>query len=147
MTTTDQIADAALEYLVPRVNMTVGTREELRRVILKAAEKLAPSGQGMLAFDITASKHGGNAQSNAAAHDGQGRRRPQRTRIWVWLHERGTAGGTVEEISQALEMRYTTVSARCAELKAAGTIRESGQTRRTETGSAAAVLITSPVTS
>lgn len=99
--------------------------------------------QQAFCFDVTSTKHRGNRQSVKAAVEGEHRRPSQKRRIWLYIHERGESGATVEEISNELTMRYTTVSARCSEMKTEGIIKASGRTRQTETRSDADVLIVS----
>lgn len=142
MTTAEQISDRVIGFLGRRTMLSTGTREELREIIASEFSAVAPRQQPSLDFtDVTAGRHGGNRQSLLAAKDGESRRPNQRTRIWTWLHERADRGGTVEEISIALDIRYTTVSARAAEMKTEGIIKESGRTRETETKSLASVLV------
>lgn len=138
--TADQIADRAIKFLGARTMLTTGTREEFRQLLIRELEPLAPNPQPRINFDVTAGKHGGNSESVKAAKDGQSRRADQRRRVWTYLHEHG--GATCWEISQAIQMPYQTCSARCADLKADGMIRKTGETRKTPTGSAAAVLVT-----
>lgn len=141
MITSDKIADEVLKFVCNRVNVTLGTRLEIRRFVAEQVDPFLPRAQSSLNFDVCAGKHQGNRQSVKAAKEGESRRPSQRQRIWTWLHERGEVGGTVEEIADALSMRYTSVSARCAELKRDGLVKESGKTRQTETQSDAAVLV------
>lgn len=140
MTTAESLADDVLGFLCRRVNVTTGTRQDIKRFIVDRVRQYVPSAQ-MSMEDITANRHGGNRQSEQAADQHKARRASQRQRIWTFLHERGPHGATVEEISQALCIRYTTSSARCSEMKRDSLIRDSGQTRLTDTSSDAAVLV------
>lgn len=145
MTTADQIADDLLRFIVNRVNVTTGTREDIRRQIVQKFEPFAPKQQPVLDFDITAGKHGGNPQSIAAAIKGKGKHAQMRRTIYTYLlklRDEGTPGATCWEISEATGILYNTCSGRCSELKADNMIRESGELRATGTGSAAAVLVT-----
>lgn len=63
-----------------------------------------------------------------------------RDRIHAWLIQRGNLGATNEEISLALNLRMSTVSARTCELKAMSWIDEAGE-RKTSSGRKAAVLV------
>lgn len=142
MTTAESISKEICDWLGRRTMLSTGTRQELHRLVAQKFSAVAPRQQPSLDFsDVTAGRHGGNRQSLLAAKDGESRRPNQRTRIWTWLHERADRGGTVEEISIALDIRYTTVSARAAEMKTEGIIKESGRTRETETKSLASVLV------
>jgi len=123
--------------------LSTGTRKELADLVAQEFSAVAPREQPVLDFsDITASKHNGNRQSLKAAREGESRRPNQRKRIWLYIHEQGGQGATVEEISKALSIRYTTVSARCSEMKRDLLIKESGRTRQTDTQSDADVLVT-----
>ena len=93
--------------------------------------------------DLCSRKHRGSPESEAAHAVVVPRKAELHALILgelAWLAEVG-AGGTCEELSQALQMRYTTCSARCSELLKAGRIRKSGARRPTSTGCLAAVLV------
>ena len=78
--------------------------------------------------DICAHRSSSNPNSFLANLHVSGRKRTQRERIYLALLERPA---TCEELSFRLYMRYTTVSARLAELKADRFITPSGEERRT----------------
>lgn len=79
--------------------------------------------------------------SQAAANSIAGEAPNLRDRIHAWLIQRGERlGGTNEEISLALNLRMSTVSARTCELKAMSLIEEAGE-RKTSSGRKAAVLV------
>jgi len=63
-----------------------------------------------------------------------------RERVYGFIAHRAH-GATNEEITVALDMRMSTVSARTNELKREGRIVESGETRPTTSGRNAAVLV------
>jgi predicted ArsR family transcriptional regulator len=63
-----------------------------------------------------------------------------RRRICAWFSERGPA--TCEQASNALGIRYTTMSARISELKADGLLVVTGERHRTSGGTSAAMLRT-----
>lgn len=90
--------------------------------------------------DITAARHGGNDESTAAFAKVEPHRQRQREDILALLRS-VSLGLTVEEISNRLGMRMTSVSARASELKRDHLIRPSGRRRETSTGAGAAVLI------
>jgi hypothetical protein len=52
-------------------------------------------------------------------------------------------GATCDEVEQWLDLTHQTASARCAELKAQGKVKDSGARRRTRSGRLAAVLVAS----
>ncbi len=87
------------------------------------------------AQDITARKHGGNAESEEA--NLRTNKARDRARIITLLREREL---TCEEVSLALSMPYTTCSARLSELKKDGLAVATGERRPTRSGSPAAVL-------
>jgi hypothetical protein len=88
--------------------------------------------------DICAHRSGSNAHSFLANLHVSGRKRSQRERIYVQLRDFGPA--TCEELSLGLAMRYTSVSARLAELKADRFVTPSGQERKTTGGEWASVM-------
>lgn len=88
--------------------------------------------------DICGSRSGHNAHSFLANLHVSGRKRTQRERIYLSLVEQGPA--TCEELSGRLTMRYTSVSARLAELKADRWVTPSGQERKTTGGEWASVM-------
>jgi hypothetical protein len=88
--------------------------------------------------DICRNRHQMNAHSFLANLHVAGRKHTQRERIYLYLSEKGSA--TCEELSLRLSMRYTSVSARIAELKAATWITPSGEERKTTGGEWASVL-------
>jgi hypothetical protein len=96
--------------------------------------------------DICANRHQGNAESSAANKRVAPKKADLREMLRQWFVFRGSAGGTCEEASVALGMRYTTCSARISELKAdktlVGVLSADGKQVRKKTsgGSSAAVL-------
>ena len=88
--------------------------------------------------DVCAHRSGANANSFLANLHVSGRKRTQRERIYLSLAEQGPA--TCEELSGRLEMRYTSVSARLAELKAARWVTPSGAQHKTTGGDTASVM-------
>ena len=88
-------------------------------------------------LDICARKHRGSLTSAAAHAAVVPRKQALRAMILTFVKEQ-LFGATVEEIAEALRIRYTTASARVSELKRDGLLRIGGQ-RRTTTGCMAAV--------
>lgn len=88
--------------------------------------------------DICRHRSGANANSFLANLHVSGRKHTQRERIYLWLRAFGPA--TCEEISSALSMRYTSVSARLAELKAMRLVTPSGIERKTTGGELASAM-------
>ena len=88
--------------------------------------------------DICAHRSSSNPNSFLANLHVSGRKRTQRERIYVELVEHGPA--TCEELSGRLGLRYTSVSARLAELKADRWITPSGAERKTTGGELASVV-------
>jgi hypothetical protein len=95
--------------------------------------------------DICARKHKGNPQSVEANKQAGSNKARDRQRVVEFIKSRGEYGATTEEASEALELRYTTASARFSDLKRDGLIVESGRTRKTRSGCAAAVCVVSRV--
>jgi hypothetical protein len=89
-------------------------------------------------LDVCARKHRGS-KTSAEAHDKVvPRKQALRAMILTFVKEQ-LFGATVEEISEALRIRYTTASARVSELKRDGLLRISESRRQTATGCFAAV--------
>jgi hypothetical protein len=96
--------------------------------------------------DICRNRHGGSATSEAANERVAPHKGSLRASVLRFIRVRGQFGATVEEISEICKLRYTTVSARVSELKRDGLVIASGRTRKTYSGSEAAVLILTPTT-
>jgi predicted HTH transcriptional regulator len=77
--------------------------------------------------DVCARRHRGSAESRAANERVQSFKLEDQSRIWLYLLANGPA--TSKEISSALHMGYTTVSARMSELKAEDWLRPTGERR------------------
>ena len=88
--------------------------------------------------DICAHRSSHSPRSFLANLHVTGRKRSQRERIYLQLRDFGPA--TCEELSQRIALRYTSVSARLAELKADRWITPSGQERETTAGEMASVM-------
>lgn len=91
-------------------------------------------------FDICGRRHKGNRQSVRAEQSVKDRKPTQTQRIVAYLRERGMLGATCEELSIALELRYTSASARCSEMKECGWVAIAGE-RKTTGGDMADVLV------
>ena len=91
--------------------------------------------------DICANRHGGSPTSSEA-HASLGRMALEtlRAKVAGFVRSRGTSGATCEEIEAAMGLRHQTASARCAELKRLGILRDSGRRRPTSSGRPASVL-------
>jgi hypothetical protein len=90
--------------------------------------------------DITTRRHRHSPTSDAAFEAIKDHAPNLRERVWQFIHSRGKLGATTYEVSEALGMKYTTVSARMSELKRDGRIVETGQRRVTDSNCAAAVM-------
>jgi hypothetical protein len=90
--------------------------------------------------DICRLKHGRNALSEAANKRVHRSKYELRELLYQWVLMQGNRGGTCEEASNALGVRYTTASARLSELKADRWLVPTGERRKTTGGSSAAVL-------
>lgn len=89
--------------------------------------------------DVCANKHDGNELS-LAAHKGAIGRAPKSKALILTAIENSGDGLTVTELTELLEMPYTTVSARVSELKMTELLIDSGRRRKTSTGRMSAVL-------
>lgn len=90
--------------------------------------------------DITARKHGGNAQSiaaNPSAHS----KAAMRQRIQSELRQRGRFGATTDELAICFNVPPNEISGRTAEMKRDGMVIENGNKRPTRRGKNAAVLV------
>ncbi len=93
--------------------------------------------------DPCVARHGGAEESEQAFAQAVTHKETDYRRILAYVAEQGQQGATVEQVAVALGLRYTTASARCAELKHGERPRlvKNGQRRATTSGSAAAVLV------
>lgn len=92
--------------------------------------------------DITASRHRGNRESEAAHDSIRESKERTRLRILEFLQSRGEYGATWEEIALALGLRYAN-SGRLSELKAEKPCRivVTDRTRKTTSGHEAGVVM------
>lgn len=88
--------------------------------------------------DICGHRSSHSANSFIANLHVAGRKHTQRERIYLWLLGSGPA--TCEELSNRLGLRYTSVSARLAELKRDRWVTPSGIERKTTGGELAAAM-------
>lgn len=96
---------------------------------------------GVSTTDITANRHGGNEESKAAHKRSLTHAARDRARILELLEKKGALGATCEELSQELDLGYTTASGRCSELKKDSLVVPNGAKRKTTRGCDAAVLV------
>lgn len=101
--------------------------------------------QAKHALDICAARHRGAPTSIEAHERVRSRKAAVRLEVLRFIIKRDYDGATIEEVSSALKLRYTTCSARCAELKADGLIHATYRRRRTSSGATAAVLMATEV--
>lgn len=92
------------------------------------------------ARDICVGRHRGNPMSVAANARVHSAKYELRTLIYNWFLMRGAIGGTCEQASRELGVRYTTASARISELKADRWLVTTGERHKTSGGSTAAML-------
>lgn len=85
--------------------------------------------------------HNATATSQAAAEAIEPRAGTLCAQILAYIRSRGDDGATNDEIVEALGLRLQTVCARCNELWHARWIKKSGRTRKTSSGSEAAVWV------
>lgn len=88
--------------------------------------------------DVCAAKHGGDPMSEAAHENVRHTKTETQQRILDYLRANGPAA--CFEIAEALDIPYTSASARCSEIRRDGRAWPTGRTRKTPTGSWAAVL-------
>lgn len=91
--------------------------------------------------DITRNRHRGNPHSEAANRRLHPHKPLQRESVLALITFMGAYGATCEEVATVLKMRVHSISARLAELKADGLVKETGETRKTEGGFEAAVIV------
>ncbi len=96
------------------------------------ASRFAPS------EDVCESRHGGNPESAAAHERAKGRKAALHAAILIYVRELGPA--TCYEVEIGLGIPHQTCSARVSELKKDGRLTPTGEKRRTNSGSFAAVL-------
>lgn len=82
-----------------------------------------------------------SATSRAAAEQGREGAATARERVFEFISGRGERGATRDEAARGLNMRIQTVCGRVNDLMRAGRVLKTAQTRRTESGCAAEVLI------
>lgn len=95
----------------------------------------------MLFGDAPLPPHNGRPTSKAAAASVAESAESMRAEIMRLFDRLGDYGATCDEAEQALRLRHQTCSARIAELKKAGSIVDSGRTRKTRSGCKAAVMV------
>jgi len=101
--------------------------------------------QAQHALDVCAARHRGSPTSIEAHERVRARKAAVRSEVLRFVIRRDYDGATIEEIALALKLRYTTCSARCAELKADALIYATHRRRRTSSGATAAVLMATEV--
>jgi hypothetical protein len=101
-----------------------------------SSHQTAPSGSGST---LPFQPHSG--PSRQAARAGKAHAASQRDRVLVYLKSRGAEGGTDEEGALALAMNPSTYRPRRVELVRAGSVADSGATRRGLSGSRMSVWI------
>ena len=91
------------------------------------------------AVDITANRHGGNPESQAAfeSRDRDG----DRQLVIEFLRRRGDQGCTADEFAAHVGRQLNTLSGRFSELKRDGVIVPNGQKRPTRAGCASKVYV------
>jgi hypothetical protein len=96
---------------------------------------------GVARCDPCANRHQGNPESEQAHANTFHKKEADYARIIEFVRSEGWHGATNQEISFGTYLPYTTVSARCSELLAAGRLRRDGRKRNTTSGSPAAVMV------
>lgn len=85
--------------------------------------------------------HHGRETEKAAAYANRPRAGSQRLRVLEAIARAGVQGRTDEELEDRLEMRRPSPGNRRGELVAGGWVRDSGQRRKTKSGSSAVVWV------
>jgi hypothetical protein len=78
--------------------------------------------------DITANKHRGNAQSQAAHRRGRSNREAQRLQVLELIKD-SYNGLSMKEVAALMDCPFNTVSGRGSELKKSGLVEPTGETR------------------
>ena len=86
----------------------------------------------------------GSATSKAAADSLMSSAASMRMKVYRYIESQGEGGATDNEIENALDMRHQTASARRRDLVLAGSIKDSGMTRRTDSNRKASVWVIVP---
>jgi AraC-like DNA-binding protein len=94
-----------------------------------------------LPFDITANRHGGNAESRAANARAHGSKQVVRDQIMAFAMRQSWQGITADEVAEAFNCSPNHVAPRISELRASGLLLPSDQRRKTRAGCTARVLI------
>jgi predicted transcriptional regulator len=93
-------------------------------------------------LDICSNKHGGNPESlEAYLSTPAAERQAMRDRIMRFAMRRGSAGITIDEISQKAGLAPNCISGRISELKRDGLLVTTSERRNTRLGRAARVLV------
>jgi predicted transcriptional regulator len=92
--------------------------------------------------DVCANRHqGADTSVQAFESTPKKKRKSQRLNVLRLLNLYPRSGFTTDEIAKGLGIPYTSASARMAELKAIGAIKDSGKRRKTSHGKTARVMI------
>lgn len=92
-------------------------------------------------FDVTASHHGGNPESEAANKRVAPSKSETRNAIYAWALNRGEFGITADECADAFNCSHNHVAPRITELRALKLLVPTDRKRKTRTGSSARVLV------
>jgi hypothetical protein len=94
--------------------------------------------------DITANKHGGNAESAEAHASIVDNNRAVRHQIYGYALSLGAHGIIPDEVAVDFDCHHNHTSPRISELKKAGALVKNGLRRTTRSGHSAAVLVAVP---
>jgi AraC-like DNA-binding protein len=97
--------------------------------------------QQTLPYDITANRHGGNAESRAANAGIHGSKKLVRDQVMAYAMRQSWHGITADQVAEAFGCSPNHVAPRISELGAMGRLLPTDQRRKTRAGCTARVLI------
>lgn len=92
------------------------------------------------AYDVTATRHGGNTESVKAHKRIASVKASSRQKVYEYALSRGLVGVTTDEVAEEFEVSPNVVSGRMTELKALGLLVKTDILRKTNSGCSARVF-------
>ncbi len=91
-------------------------------------------------YDVTANRHGGNAESAKALRVIASSKESSRQQVYEYALQRGLVGVTTDEVAEQFEVGCNAISGRLTELKALGLLVRTDVCRKTRSGCSARVF-------